>query len=118
MLESEKKLRLRRIISKFPDELIVGNHSVKAKNEIDVKDFVPILDLNYLQNFENTDHGSFLYVAGYGAHSTLKFINCEYCRDLIIKGKGISTDVEYFDKLQRGGLIVPTENSYYTFSNT
>lgn len=36
-------------------------------------------------------------------------LNCQFCRDLIIKSEGTFSDIEYFDLLQQGGLIVPTE---------
>lgn len=110
IIESEKKLRVRRLIKTYPHELKVSGYSNKTQNDTDISHFTDLIYTDYLNEFTNYDHSSFLYVCGYGCYAIYKKISCDICIDLIIKSKGSCTDTDYFDHLQRGGLIVPTEN--------
>lgn len=109
ILESEKKLRIKRLVRTFPLELHTQKYSKESVKEFDGDEYVSILETDFLERFTDNDHSSFTYVCGYGGHSISRSVNCQICRDLIIKGKGNLTEVEYFDHIQRGGLIVPTE---------
>lgn len=109
ILESEKKLRIKNIISTMPHELNSAKYTVQKSNAVDVTTFLDLLDEDYIEAFTEYDHSSFLYVCGYGGHVLAQKLSCPLCRDLIIKSHGTFSGVEYFDIIQEGGLIVPTE---------
>lgn len=54
-----------------------------------------------------------MHYSGYSAYSVSKKIKCFICKTLIVKSKGDKTDLPYFDHMQRGGLIVPTDEVMY-----
>lgn len=113
ILEAEKKLRIKRLVSTYPHELNTMKCTAPKKDNVDVEDFLCVIDNDYMQNFKNNDYPSFLYVCGYGAYAYKQSLDCKLCHDLIVKAKGAETGAEYFDFLQRGGLVVPTENCLY-----
>ncbi|KAG4076498.1 hypothetical protein HA402_014462 [Bradysia odoriphaga] len=112
ILEAETKLRIKSLVSSYPHELNTSKYSVTKKKEPDVGDYMCILNADFLGNFKNHDYGAFLYVCGYGAYSYMQTLSCTLCHNLILKAKGEYTNVEYFDFLQGGGLVVPTENCH------
>lgn len=113
ILEAERKLRIKRLVSTYPHELSMIKYTTTKKNDVDIEDFLSILDSDYMQNFTNKDYPSFMYVCGYAAYTYKQSLDCSLCHDLIIQTKGEETGAEYFDFLQRGGLVVPTENCLY-----
>lgn len=113
IMESEKKLRFKSLISNMPQELKSSKYSIKQSDTTDVALYVDVLDSNYLNNFNDFDHSSFMYVCGYGAFKLMQNLPCHFCRDLIINSIGTNTNTDYFDHLQQGGLVVPTENCIY-----
>lgn len=113
IMEAEKKLRIKNIISSLPGELKISKYSAKREVHVDVTPFLDVFDSNYIENFNDYDHSSFMYVSGYAGHTLIQKLDCKFCRELIIKSVGHESHSEYFDFLQKGGLIVPTENCIF-----
>lgn len=113
IMESEKKLRMKKIISSLPQELKSSKYTVKQATNIDITPYLDLLDSNYVDDFNDFDLSSFMYVCGYGGYSLINKFECKLCHDLIIKSIGDYTNTDYFDFLQRGGLIVPNENCLF-----
>lgn len=116
IFESEKKLRLKRLMSTYPHELDLKIPKLKSQSDVstlhspDISEFSDLIYTNYIDQFKNYHYSSFVYVCGYGGHREIGNLTCDLCRNLIVKSKGDFSGTDYFDYLQRGGLIVPTEN--------
>lgn len=73
-----------------------------------MSDYTNVLNSDYLANVELDDISN-NYVCGYAAHSICKKISCSDCQFVFIKEKGIKIHETYFDYMQRGGLVQPTQ---------
>jgi hypothetical protein len=120
VMESEKKIRVKRILSLVSKnkinlkEVIIdlnADNDPECDDQIlnsDVDLFKHILSLNYLDVCE-IDSGSFIYVCGYASSSQVKKLNnFELCISAIRDSKGDNIDNQYFDSLERGGLSITT----------
>lgn len=123
VLESEKKLRLRKLfkLQQHDDQFSIAE--LKELSKVDVNDadtgetidcseFLPIFETDYLASVES-DNSANIYVAGYAAHSVSKKIKCTLCKQVVVKEKGAAINDPYFDYLQRGGLSVPEDQIMY-----
>lgn len=110
IMETEKKLRIKTLIKQFPDEIRATRYTKKEYKIVDYTAYLDLLDSDYIAKFEDYDHGSFMYICGYVCHNAVNRLDCSLCKDLIVKYVGGSSSNDYFDYLQRGELIVPTDN--------
>lgn len=73
---------------------------MKGSIKSDLEPFLDLLDSNYIENFDDFEFSSFMYVCGYGGHLMMNKLSCQLCRDLIIKSIGNMSETDYFDYLQ------------------
>lgn len=87
--------------------------NIEEKENIkEVESFVSIFESDYLAKCIIDDEAKMHY-SGYCAYSINKKIKCIICKTLIVKSKGDKSDMPYFDHMQRGGLIIPTDEVMY-----
>lgn len=114
--ESEKKIRIHHILeqtNKNNSSLKDLEKNIEEKENIkDVESFMCIFESDYLAKCIIDDEAKMHY-SGYCAYSISKKIKCIICKTLIVKSKGDTSDLPYFDHMQRGGLIIPTDEVMY-----
>lgn len=76
--------------------------------QVDITPFNPILVEEINEN--NFDMSAVIYVSGYAVRKTMQKIDCILCREHLYEN---SADNQYFQELQRGGLIVPSNKVIY-----
>lgn len=122
ILESEKKLRIRKLFKLQLHNDLFSVAELKELNKvadaaqdncnndvvIDCFEFLSIFESDYLSLAES-DTSANIYVAGYAAQSVCKKIKCTLCKEVVVKAKGSEISDPYFDYLQRGGLSVPED---------
>jgi hypothetical protein len=110
VIESEKKLRLKNCIKSDTVTLELSRSEKYNFFSVNTQVFQELFESNYLENYEpKFDRSAALYICGYAAHSISRKLHCLECQQLIRSGKGVASDDDYFDMLQRGGLSVPSE---------
>lgn len=120
--ESEKKIRIQRIYQHCHDfntdvRLIEKEFEQEEVNSTDnLKPFMEIFSSDYLQKCE-VDESARLHYSGYSAFSISKKLKCFLCKSNIIESKGEQVDDDYFDSMQRGGLIVPTDEVKFVLTH-
>lgn len=118
ILESEKKLRIRNIVENFSDKIILTN-SYKTWHDmltVDISQFLLIFDSNYLEKYGKiVDKDANFYVSGYASYAIKKNIQppCDTCTLQIINNESHTIENDYFEFLQKGGLVQPSAQIQY-----
>lgn len=117
IIEAEKKIRLRHvmkledIINELKNSKDFCDSGTENESSTVPDEFQSILTSNYLE-VENCDidEPSQMYICGYAVHSLTKKIKCIHCISTVKESKGDCIGDSYFDYLQRGGLLLPTNS--------
>ena len=117
MLENEKKIRIKSILTlhssrygrlELDCSLLENNDSdyfpTDGNLENNLSKFESVLSKNiYEGSFEMS---AIIYICGYAVRKLSQKTTCESCLNPL---KSVKADDPYFDDLQRGGLIVPSD---------
>lgn len=101
-MEAEEKIRINNLLK--TEEIRLRNTNDVSE---DIIDFPHFFDDIYTRDVEETILSENLYVAGMAAHRSMKYTTCQHCASFFVQSKGKNLDDNYFNYLQRGGLIEP-----------
>lgn len=126
--ESLKKIRDRHWISKTliapeesPDATPFGEEELKlsafetTKESLDP--FLSIFSEDYMRHVSNVEESRYVYIAGFCARRCYSRLSsksrqtCDVCWNALIESKGEKIGSQFFDSLQAGGLIAPSQLS-------
>lgn len=88
--------------------MTIDKEAVSVKEMVNFPNFFSFIEETTDDEVEEAILMENFYVAGMAAHRSVKGSKCQKCIGFFVESKGKEVGDEYFDYLQRGGLIQPT----------